>query len=236
MPALGAELEQKFTEVLTSRAVAAPRGAMEALDPQPGRRPEQDGRPSPCGHRRDLSQDTERLPRRPGVLRQQLELHHEAQPGRRPRSPSRRTENGPGQPPADAIRKGEEYASAIVRGSYRSVCHRCPSGSPGVGPEPLERFSAENAARLATSLARPAQLRTGAIAWPTSRLIPLPALCRPPTSHWRAGARRCRQAPSTAGPAITGELADAGRPAALVVWCRSVPLPPLSAPQQGNHS
>ena len=77
--------------------------------------------------------------------------------------------------------------------SYRSVCHRCPPGSPGVDPEPLERFATESAARLAP-LPGPARLRTGAIAWSASRLIPLPALCRPPTSHWRAGARRCRKA------------------------------------------
>jgi len=119
MPALASQLEQKFTEVLTSRAAAAPRGATGASDPQPSGRPEQDGRSSPRGHRRDLSQDTERLLRRPGVLRQQLELHHEAQPGGRAKSPRRRTENGPGRPPADAIRRGTSmhpslFAAAIA--------------------------------------------------------------------------------------------------------------------------
>jgi len=164
----------------------------------------------------------------------QLELHHEAQPGRRCQIASWRTENGPSQPPVDAIRRGEDYVSAIVPRSYRSVCHRCPPGSPGVDPGPLERFSTESAARLAPG---PARLRTGAIAWSASRLIPLPALCRPPTSHWRAGARRCRKAPPTAGPAITGELSTPGL-ALRLLWCGAgpCPLPPLSAPQQGNHS
>jgi len=132
-------------------AATAPRGAMGLLDPHPGRGPGQDGRSPPLGHGRDLSPDAERLPRRPSGPRQQLELHHEAQPSRRAKSPSRCTENGPRQPPVDAIRRGEDYVSAIVPRSYHSVCHRCPPGSPGVDPEPPERFSAESTARLASS-------------------------------------------------------------------------------------
>jgi hypothetical protein len=170
MAAPEAEFEQRFTEVLTSRTTAAPRGAMGAPGPHPSRRPEQDDRFPPLGHRRDLCPHTERLPRRPGELRRQLELHHEAQPGHRAKSPGRRTENGPSQPPVDAIRRGEGYASVIFRGSYRSVRHRFPPGSPGVDPEPLEQLSAGKMARLASSLARPAQ-RTGAMAWSISRLI-----------------------------------------------------------------
>jgi hypothetical protein len=89
MAARGAEFEQEFTEVLTSRAVATPRGTVGALDPHPSRRLEQAGRSPPRGHRRDLSQDAKRLPRGPGGLRQQLELHHAARPGRRAKEPSR---------------------------------------------------------------------------------------------------------------------------------------------------
>jgi hypothetical protein len=161
MTVLTAEFEQKFTEVLTSRAVAVPCGATRALGPHPDRRPEQDGRSPPRRHRRDLSPGTERLPRRPTGLRQQLELHHTAQPSRGSKSTSRRTENGPGQPSADTIRGGKDYVSAIVRGSYRSACHRCSRGSPGVDPEPLEQFLAESTTRLAPrwpGLANPVQL------------------------------------------------------------------------------
>ena len=104
MAAPRTEFEQKFTEVLTSRAVPVAAGA---LDPHPNRRPEHDGRSPPRGHRRHLSPDTERLSRRPSGLRQQLESHHTAQPGRRTKSTSRQTGNGPGQPPADAIRRGK---------------------------------------------------------------------------------------------------------------------------------
>ena len=235
MALLGAEFEQRFSEVLTSRAIAAPRRAV--LGPHASRRLERDGRSPPCGHRRDLSPGTERLSRTPCGLGQQLEWHHAAQPGRRAKSPGQRNENGPGQPPGDAILRGKDYASAIVRGSHRGVCHRCPHGSPGVGSDAPEQFSAQITARLAPWLARPTQLRTGAITWSTSRLIPLPALCRPPTSHWRAGARRCRKAPPTAGPAITGDSPPPGLVLRLL-WCGAgaCPLPPLSAPQQGNHS
>ena len=107
MRGLRAEFEQKFTEVLTSRAATAPRGAMGTLDPHSGRRPDRDGRSPPRRHQRDLSPDTECLPRRPGELRQQLELHHTAQPSRGTSSISRRTEDGPSQPPADTIRGGK---------------------------------------------------------------------------------------------------------------------------------
>ena len=212
MRGLRAEFEQKFTEVLTSRAATAPRGAMGTLDPHSGRRPDRDGRSPPRRHQRDLSSDTERLPRRPGELRQQLELHHTAQPSRGTSSISRRTEDGPSQPPADTIRGGEDNATAIVRGRYRGVCHGCTRSSPGVDQGLLEQLSAENTARLAPSLARPGRSRSGAIARSTRRSIPVPA------SHialegWSA--RRCRKAPPTAGPAITGELSDAWpRPAA----------------------
>ncbi len=47
MRGLRAEFEQKFTEVLTSRAATAPRGAMGTLDPHSGRRPDRDGRSPP---------------------------------------------------------------------------------------------------------------------------------------------------------------------------------------------
>jgi hypothetical protein len=70
------EFEQKFTEALTSRAATVPRGAMGALDPHLEQRPEQDGRSPPRPHRRALSPDTGRLPRKPGGLRQQPELPH----------------------------------------------------------------------------------------------------------------------------------------------------------------
>src|SRR6266480_4840925 len=175
MRGLRAEFEQKFTEVLTSRAATAPRGAMGTLDPHSGRRPDRDGRSPPRRHQRDLSPDTECLPRRPGELRQQLELHHTAQPSRGTSSISRRTENGPSQPPADTIRGGEDNAPAIVRGRYRGVCHRCSRSSPGVDQGLLEQLSAENTARLAPSLARPGRLRSGAIARSTSKSIPVPA-------------------------------------------------------------
>lgn len=238
MAVLGAEFEQKFTEVLTSRAVTALRVAAGALDPSPSRRPEQDGRSPPRGHQRHLSPDTARLPRRPGGLRRQLESHHTAQPSRRTKSAGRRTGNGPGQPRVGAIRRGEDNASAIVRGSYRSVCHRCSPGSPGVDPGPLAQFSAGNTARLAPSLARSAQSRAGAMARSTSRFIPLPALCRPPTSHWRAGAHVDVGRPhERLDQPLRGILRRRASPCGSVVWCRSVPhLPPLSAPQQGNHS
>jgi hypothetical protein len=244
MAVLRAEFEQKFTEVLTSKAVTALRVATGALDPHPSRRPEQGDRSPPRGRQRHLSPDTERLPRRPGVLRRQLEPHHTAQPsrrtkpaGRRTKPAGRRTGNGPGQPRAGAIRRGEDNASAIVRGSYRSVCHRCSPGSPGVDPEPLEQFSAENTARLAPS---PGPLYHGPARsqGSTSRFIPLPALCRPPTSRWRAGAHVDVGRPHRGWTSqYGGILRRRASPCGSVVWCRSVPhLPPLSAPQQGNHS
>ena len=62
MTASRSEFEQRFTEVLTSMAAAADRGAMGALDPHLEQPPEQDGRSPPRHHRRDLSPDTERLP------------------------------------------------------------------------------------------------------------------------------------------------------------------------------
>jgi hypothetical protein len=107
MAALGAEFEQRFSEVLTSRAVAAPHRAAGVFGPHPSRRPEGDGRSPPCGHRRDLSPGTERLPRTPCGPGQQLEWHHAARPGRRAKSRGQRNENGPGQPPGDAIRRGK---------------------------------------------------------------------------------------------------------------------------------
>jgi hypothetical protein len=224
MAALRTEFEQRFTEVLTSRAVAAPRGAMRALDPHPGRRPEQDGRSPPRRHRRDPSPATERLPRRPGGLRQQLELHDTARPSRGAKSASRRTGNGSSQPPVDTIRGGEDYASAIVRGSYRSVCHRCSPGSSGVDPEHLEQFSAENTARLAPSLARPAKLRTGAIARSTSRFPYRPCAGLP---H-RTGGLEC--ASMSEGPTNGwtshhgGTLRRLALPCGSCGWRRSVPL------------
>lgn len=239
MTALRAEFEQRFSKVLRSRAATAPRGAMRALDPHPERRPEQDGR-SPSRHRRrDLSPGSEHLSRRPGPLGQQLEVHHAAQPGRGAKLASRPTENGPGQPPVDTIRKGEDHASAIVRGSYRNVCHRCPYGSTGADPGPLEQLPAENTARLTTPPARTGRHRFGATARSTGRSTPIPALCRPPTSHWRAGARvdvgrphqRLEQ-PSRGNSPTPG-------PAPRFLWCgcRSLAgLPPLSALQEGNHS
>jgi hypothetical protein len=172
MAVLRAEFEQKFTEVLTSRAITALRVAAGPLDPHPSRRPEQDGRSSPRGHQRQLSPDTEHLPRRPGGFRRQLESHHTARPSRCTKSAGRRTGNGRGQPRAGAIRRGEDNASATVRGSYRSVCHRCPPGSPGVDPEPLEQFSAENTARLTPSPAWSAQSRARTIARSTTDSFP----------------------------------------------------------------
>ena len=119
MAATEAELEQKFTEVLASRAATAPCGAIGALDPPWADVLGRTASHRPSGHRRDLSPDAEPLPRRPSGPRQQLELHHEAQPGRRARSPSRRSENGPSQPPVDAIRRGKTmhpplFAAAIT--------------------------------------------------------------------------------------------------------------------------
>jgi len=237
MTALNTEFEQKFTKVLRSRVTAVPRGVMGALDPHPNRRPEQDGRSPPCRHRRDLSPGTERLPRRPGGLRQQLEPHHSAHPSPGTTA-SAHSENGPSQPLADTVRRGEDHVPAIVRGSYRSVYHRCSHGGPGVDPGSLGD-SAGNTARLAPLPARPGKLRTGAIARSTDRSIPVPALCRPPTSQWRAGARVDVGRPhQRLDQPSRGELSDAWpRPATHVVWCRPVPqLPPLSAPQQGNPS
>jgi hypothetical protein len=189
MTGLSAEFEQRFSEVLPLMAATAPRGAMGAVDPHMGQRPEQDSRSPPHRHRRDLSPETEPLPHGSAGLRQQLELHHTAQPSRGTKATSRRTEDGPGQHLASTIRGGEDYATAIVRGRYRGVCHRCSRSSSGVGPESLEQLIAENTARLAPSLARPGRPRSGAIARSTPKPIPVPALCRPPTSHWRAGAR-----------------------------------------------
>jgi hypothetical protein len=242
MTAPRTEFEQKFTEVLTSRAVAAPHGAMGTLDPHSGRRPERDGRSPPRRQPRDLSPGTGGLSRRPGELRQQLESHHTAQPSRgtKPASrgtkpASRRTEDGPSQPPADTIRGGEGHATAIVRGRYRSVCHRCSRSSPGVDPELLEQLSAENTARLAPSLARPGRLRSGAIARSTSKSIPVPALCRPPTSHWRAGARVDVGRPhQRLDQPLRGNSPTSGLALRLVVWCRFVAhAPPLPAPTTG---
>ena len=48
MAVLGAEFEQRFSEVLTSRPAVAPRRVMGVLDPHPGRRPEGDGRSRPA--------------------------------------------------------------------------------------------------------------------------------------------------------------------------------------------
>jgi hypothetical protein len=131
MAALTAEFEQKFIEVLISRAVTTLRLAAGALDPHPSRRPYQDGYSPPRGQRRDLR---------------------------------------------------------------------------------------ENASRLAPSLALPAQSRTGAIAGPLADSFPYPALCRPPTSHWRAGAHvdvgRPRHGWSSH---YGGTLRRGPRPAALVV-------------------
>jgi hypothetical protein len=155
MTALNTEFEQKFIKVLRSRVAAVPRGVMGALDPHPNRRLEQDGRSPPCCHRRDLSPDTERLSRRPGRLWQQLEPHHSAQPSPGTTA-SAHSENGPGQPLADTVRRGEDHVPAIVRGSYRSVYHRCSHGGPGVDPGSLGRPSAGNTARLAPLPARPA--------------------------------------------------------------------------------
>ena len=233
------EFEQKFVEVLTSRAATAPHGALGARDPHLNRRREQDSRSPPRRHGRDLSPGAGRLARRPGELRQQLELHQSAQPSRRTKSVSRQTENGPGQPLADTIRRGEDHVSAIVRGSYRSVCHRCPRGSTRVDPGPLEQFPAENTARLTPSLARPGKLRPAATARSTDTSNPVPALCRPPTSHWRAGARvdvgrpRQRLDQPLRGDSPTSGLAP------RLWWCGAGPwpqLPPLSAPQQRNYS
>jgi hypothetical protein len=171
MAASEAEFELGFTEVLTSRRASPLAEPLGGSLLRPNRRPEQDGRSPPGRDRRGRSQDSERLSASPGGPRQQIELRHAAQPSRRAKSPSRRTENGPGQPCADAIRKGEGCASAIVRGSYRSVCRRCRPGRFGVGPECLGRFPAETTTRLAPrSPAR--QTATGAVAWPTSTLIP----------------------------------------------------------------
>ena len=47
MAAPEAELEQRFTEMLTSRAATAPRGATGALDHTSCRHPGQDGRSPP---------------------------------------------------------------------------------------------------------------------------------------------------------------------------------------------
>src|SRR6266567_6599561 len=174
MTALRAEFEQRFCKVLKSRATTAPRGAMRALDPHPERRPEQDGRSPPRRRRRDLSPGSERLSRRPGPLGQQLEVHHTAQPSRGAKLASRQTENGPGQPPVDTIRRGEDHASAIVRGSYRNVCHRCPHGNTGVDPGPLEQLPAENTARLTTPPARTGRHRFGATARSTGKSTPIP--------------------------------------------------------------
>jgi len=189
MSALKTEFEQRFNQVQPPWAATAPRRAVEAVDLYSGRRPEEDGRSPPRRHRRDPSPETEWLLRRPVEPRQQLELHHTAQPSRGTKATSRRTEDGPGQHLARTIRGGEDYATAIVRGRYRGVCHRCSRSSSGVGPESLEQLIAENTARLAPSLARPGGPRSGAIARSTPKPIPVPALCRPPTSHWRAGAR-----------------------------------------------
>jgi hypothetical protein len=237
MRAPRAEFEQKFIEVLTLRAVTAPGGTMGAIDPCPDRRPGQGGRSPPRRHRRGLSAGSERLPRRPGGLRQQLELHHTAQPGRGTKAASLR-------PKTDraSLRltrsEGEDHASAIVSGSYRSVCHRCSRGSPGVGPGPLEQFPAENTARLTTPLARVGKLRFGATKTSTSRSIPLPALCRPPTSHWRAGACVDVGRPhQRLDQPLRGTLRRLASPCGScgVVPVRG-PLPPSSAPQQGNYS
>src|SRR5690348_773597 len=155
MTGLSAEFEQRFNEVLPLMAATAPRGAMGAVDPHVGQRPEQDSRSPPHRHQRDLSPETEPLPHGPTELRQQLELHHTAQQSRGTKATSRRTEDGPGQHLASTIRGGEDYATAIVRGRYRGVCHRCSRSGSGIGPESLEQLIAENTARLAPSLARP---------------------------------------------------------------------------------
>jgi hypothetical protein len=232
------EFEQKFTEVLRSRAATAPCRVIREPHPHPSRRLAQDGRFPPCRHRRDLSLDTERLRRRPSGLRQPRELHYSAQP-RRGTTASRHTRNGPGQPLVDTIRRGEDHLSAIVRGSYRSVCPRCSHGSTGVDPEFLELFSAENTARLAPLFAGSAMLRTGATARSTSKPIPVPALCRPPTSHWRAGARVDVGRPhQRLDQPLRGNSPTPGL-ALLRMWCGAglwPHLPPLSAPEQGNHS
>jgi hypothetical protein len=111
-------------------------------------------------------------------------------------------------------------------------------GSPGVDLEPLEQFSAENTARLAPSLARPAQSRTGAIARSTSRFISLPALCRPPTSHWRAGAHIDVGRPhQRLDQPLRG---NSPTPGLALRFCGVVPvrdpLTTIAALQQGNHS
>jgi hypothetical protein len=172
MTELKTEFEQKFNEVRSRWAATGPRRAVEAVDLYSGRRPEEDGRSPPRRHRQDPSPETERLLRRPGELRQQLERHHTAQPSRGTGATSRRTEDGSDQLSVGTIRGGEDYATAIVRGRYRGVCHRCSRGGPGVDPEPPGQLSAENTARLATSLARTGKLRSGAIARSTSNSCP----------------------------------------------------------------
>jgi hypothetical protein len=195
MTVLRAEFEQRFSRVLKSRAATASRGTMQALDPHPERHPEQDGRSPPRRHRRDLSPGPERLFRRPGPLEHRLEAHHTAQSSRGAKLASRQTGNGPGQPPVDTIRRGEDHASAIVRGSYRNVCHRCPHGNTGVDPGPLEQLPAENTARLTTPSPVPAD--TGSARPPDQLVSPLPSRPCAGLPHRTGGLER---ASMSAGP------------------------------------
>jgi len=143
--------------------------------------------------------------------------------------PERRSEQDGRSPPR----------TAIVRGSYRSVCHRCLHGNTGVHPGPLEQLPAENTARLTKPPARTGRHRLGATARSTSKSTPIPALCRPPTSHWRAGARvdvgrphRRLEQPSRGNSPTPGL-------ALRFVCCECRPvagLRPLSSLQEGNHS
>lgn len=109
----------------------------------------------------------------------------------------------------------------------------------GVDPGPLEQLPAENTARLTTPPARTGRHRSGATARSTGKSTPIPALCRPPTSHWRAGARvdvgrpHQRLEQSSQGNSPTPRLALRF----VCCECRSVAdSTPLSAPQEGNYS
>lgn len=149
-----------------------------------------------------------------------LDPYPDRRPGRGGRSPPRRHRRGL-SPGPERLPEGRADSGISLN------CTTQRPGTAGAVP-------AENAPRLTTPLARPGATETS-----TSRSIPVPALCRPPTSHWRVGACVDVGRPhQRLDQPLRGNSPTPGL-ALRLLWCGAGPwshLPPSSAPQQGNYS
>jgi hypothetical protein len=164
-----------------------------------------------------------------------LDPHPERRPEQDGRSPPRRRRRD--------LSPGSERLSRRPGplGQRLEVHHTAPPsrGAKLASRQTEKQLPAENTALLTTPPARTGRHRFGATARSTDKSTPIPALCRSPTSHWRAGARvdvgrpHQRLEQPSQGNSPTPGLALRF----VCCECRSVAdLPPLSALQEGNYS